>query len=80
MMQNITMPYTPSKHQQALVPVRQPNQGRYSHNQNNRLAQQNNFGKVFSALVIIGVTIGICSFILTKPTVALPTSTVSVAV
>ncbi len=80
MMQNITMPYTPSKRQQALVPVRQPNQGRYSHNQNNRLAQQNNFGKVFSALVIIGVTIGICSFILTKPTVALPASTVSVAV
>lgn len=65
MMHNISLPYSHSQKQTALVPVRQPNHGRYGHNQNRRLAQQNNFGKVFSALAIVAITIGLCSFILT---------------
>lgn len=81
MMHNLSLPYSSSQKQTALVPVRQPNHGRYGHGQSYRMAQQNKFGKIFSALVIVAITIGVCSFILKhEPTSAIATTSAQTAI
>jgi len=81
MLQNISLPYTPAPRQQALVPVRRPNQGRYAHQQEFHLNKSNGLiGKILAAATIVAVATGLSAFIVMHgPTVSIELPKAAVA-